>query len=147
VSNDNRPLRNRLLGTWKLASAVREEVPSGRRTDLFGPDPIGYLTYTPEGRMVALLVRSDRKRPAGDVATAPEAEHLFRSVVSYSGPFTLNGDEVTHKVDVSWNESWTGTEQRRLVKFDGDRLLLSTPVSRDPIDGLTSMRTMTWVRV
>ena len=27
---------DRLLGTWTLVSAVREEIPSGAKTDMFG---------------------------------------------------------------------------------------------------------------
>jgi hypothetical protein len=140
-------LRSRLLGTWRLVSAVREEVPSGRKTDMFGANPTGFLTYGPEGRMIALIVRSGRARPAGAVPTAAEAEGLLRSVVSYAGPYSVDGDQVTHRVDISWNESWTGTVQTRTVRFDGARLVLSTPVSRDPLDGLMSVRTMTWERV
>jgi hypothetical protein len=85
--------------------------------------------------------------PADDRPTAAEAEALFRGVVSYAGPFTLDGDQVTHHVEISWNESWTGTIQKRTVRFDGERLQLSTPVSPDPLDGLMSVRTMTWERV
>jgi hypothetical protein len=140
-------LQPRLLGTWKLVSAVREEVPSGRTTNLFGARPSGYLSYSPEGRMIAIIVRDGRPRPADDRPTAAEAEALFRGVVSYAGPFTLDGDQVTHHVEISWNESWTGTIQKRTVRFDGERLQLSTPVSPDPLDGLMSVRTMTWERV
>jgi hypothetical protein len=35
--------RERLIGTWTLISAVRQEIPSGAMTDLFGADPQGYL--------------------------------------------------------------------------------------------------------
>ena len=147
MSSNDDALRQRLLGSWKLVSAVREEIPSGRKTDYFGPKPSGYLTYSPDGRMIALIVRGDRARPASDVATAAEAESLFRGVVSYAGPFAVEGDQVTHHVDISWNEGWTGTVQKRTVRFDGDRLQLSTPVSPGPLDGVMSVRTMTWERV
>lgn len=59
-----------LLGTWKLVSAVREEVPSGAKVDLFGPNPVGYLSYAPDGRMLALIVRGERVTPAGANANA-----------------------------------------------------------------------------
>jgi hypothetical protein len=57
-----------------------------------------------------------------------------------------NGNEVTHHVDISWNELWTGTDQTRLVTFDGDYVRLSTRPSPDPIEGKMSVRTMTWER-
>jgi hypothetical protein len=138
---------SRFLGTWKLVSIVREEVPSGVRTDLFGPDPIGYLNYSPDGRMMTVIVRRDRKRPSGHPISADEAVGLFRSMISYAGAYELQGEEVIHYVDISANELWTGTEQRRFFKFEDKRLTLSTPVNPDPIDGKTSVRSMIWERL
>ncbi|HEY8268128.1 MAG TPA: lipocalin-like domain-containing protein [Xanthobacteraceae bacterium] len=146
MNDQDENLQRRLLGTWKLVSAVREEIPSGRKTDFFGPDPVGYLTYSPEGRMFALIVRGDRKRPKGAVAAPSEIEALFKSAVSYTGKFTVEGNEVIHYVDASMNEAWTGTVQRRTAAFENGRLALSTPPSPDPLDGLHSVRTMTWER-
>lgn len=33
---------------------------------------------------------------------------------------------ITHHVDISWNQVWTGTDQVRDVKFEGRKLILST---------------------
>jgi hypothetical protein len=136
-----------LIGTWTLVSAVREEIPSGEKSDQLGPNPHGFITYGPDGRMIALIVRGDRTAPANGRPTSAEAEALFRSMLSYAGPYTFDGREVTHHVDISWNESFTGSQQKRLVAFEGDVLKLSTPQSLDPIDGKMSVRTMTWRRV
>jgi hypothetical protein len=141
------PDADRLLGTWKLISAVREEKPSGIRTDLFGPDPVGFLNYCGDGRMLTLIVRGDRKRPAGYPISLEDAAALFRGLMSYSGTWELRGDEVFHYVDASANEIWTGSEQRRFYKLDGNRLSLSTPVNADPIDGKISVRSMMWEKV
>ena len=51
---------------------------------------------------------------------------------------------VTHHVDISWNEKFTGGEQKRHFKLDGNRLTLSTPQSPDPIDGKMSVRRLAW---
>ncbi len=140
-------MASHLLGTWKLISVIREEVPSGTIIDLMGPNPQGFITYSADSRMVALLVRSDRKKPAAKTATADEAENLFRSVISYAGTYTISGNKVTHHVDISWNESWTGTKQVRIFKFEGNRVSLSTPVSPDPFDGKMSIRSLVWEKV
>ena len=137
----------RLIGTWKLVSAVRKERPSGVKTDLFGADPVGFLNYSPDGRMLTLIVRRERKRPAGYPISNEEAAGLFRSLMSYAGTWELRDGEVFHYVDASANEIWTGSEQQRFYTFDGDRLLLSTPVTADPIDGKISVRSMIWERV
>jgi Lipocalin-like domain len=138
---------DRLLGTWTLVSAVREEIPSGSKTDMFGQNPHGFINYSPDGRMIALITRRDRKAAANGRPTPTEAEALFRSMLSYAGSFTVEGDVVTHHVDISWNQSFTGGTQKRHFKLDGDRLILSTPQSHDPIDGKLSVRHMTWQRV
>ncbi len=138
---------DRLLGTWKLVSSVREEIPSGAKTDMFGANPHGFINYGADGRMIALLTRGDRKAPASGKATPAEAEALFKSMLSYAGTYSVNGNEVTHHVDISWNESFTGSTQKRVVRLEGNRLMLSTPQSLDPIDGKMSVRTMTWEKV
>ncbi len=139
--------RQHLLGTWKLIAAVREEIPSGAKTDFLGADAIGYINYAPDGRMMVLNVASGRRKPAGATATPAEAEALFRSMTSYAGTYTIDGNEITHHVEVSWNETWTGTRQKRVARFDGDRVYLSTQPSPDPLTGTMSVRTMTWEKV
>src|SRR5215217_6648912 len=124
-------MREQLIGTWKLISATREEIPSGARIDPLGADPTGYLNYAPDGRMMAIIARGGRTRPAGPHPTPAEVEALFKSVLSYAGTYSISGNAVTHHVDVSWNESWTGSDQTRTFRLDGDRLHLSTPPSPD----------------
>jgi hypothetical protein len=140
-------LRERLIGTWRLVSGMREEIPSGEKTSFLGENPTGFLHYTPEGRMLALITRASRKPPAGRVVTAAEAEALIRSMISYGGTFECAGDEIIHHCDISWNQSFTGTVQKRKVMFDGDRLVLSPPPSHDPIDGKMSVRRLTWEKI
>jgi Lipocalin-like domain len=96
--------------------------------------------------MLVLTVASGRRKPARSKATSAEVEALFRSMTSY-GTYTIDGNEIAHHEDVSWNESWTGTAQKRIARFEGNRVYLSTPPSLDPITGATSVRTMTWAKL
>jgi len=143
----NDKLRQRLIGTWKLVSALREEIPSGDKTPFLGDNPTGFLHYMPDGRMLAMITRAGRKRPAGNVATAAEAEGLIRSMIAYGSRYECVGDEVLHHCDISWNEKFTGTVQRRKVSFAGEQMTLSPPPSADPLDGRMSVRRLTWERV
>ena len=140
-------MTDRLQGTWKLVSAVREEIPSGATTTMFGERPQGVLNYSPEGRMLALIAHGDRKPATGGRATPAEAEALYRSMLSYGGSYSVADDVVTHRVDISWNEKFTGGEQQRHFKLDGNRLTLSTPQSPDPIDGKMSVRRLVWEKI
>jgi len=140
-------IAERLIGTWTLVSAMREEIPSGEKTPFLGENPTGFLHYLPDGRMMAIITRAGRKLPAGNVPTPAEAEGLIRSLIAYGSNYECFGDEVLHHCDVSWNERFTGTVQRRKVTFEGNRLTLSPPPSVDPLDGKMSLRTLTWEKV
>ena len=144
---ENDATRARLIGTWKLVSVVIEDVATGQKTDFFGPNPAGYINYGPDGRMIVINARSDRRKPAGSSPTPEEAAELFRGVLAYAGIYTVEGNEVTHHVDISWNEAWTGTHQTRIARFEGERVHLSTKPTLDPVNGRMSVRTMTWEKL
>lgn len=143
----NEATRARLIGTWKLVSVINEDLATGQKSDFFGPNPEGFINYGPDGRMIVINARSDRKRPAGATPTPEEAADLFKSVLAYAGTYAVDGNEVTHHVDCSWNEIWTGTHLTRIARFDGERVHLSTKPTPDPVSGLMSARTMTWEKV
>jgi hypothetical protein len=136
----------RLFGTWKLVSYVGEEVPHGARSDVMGPRPSGYINYGPDGRMIVIIVGSDRKKPVGPIATQEEAQDLIRSMLAYAGTYTVDSSArtVTHHVEISWDQSRTGTTQVRTYKLDGDRLTLITQPSNDPATGKKTVRTLVW---
>lgn len=143
------PATERILGTWKLVSYVGEDVASGNRTDVMGPHPSGYIEYGRDGRMIVIIVGSDRKKPAGSVATPAEAQALLTSLLAYAGTYTLDtaAHTVTHHIEVSWDQTRTGESHVRTYRFEGDRLTLTTQPSRDPATGRPSVRTVVWERV
>lgn len=139
----------KLLGTWRLVSYVGEEVVSGARSDVMGPHPSGYINYGPDGRMIVLIVGSERKKPVGPIATQEEAQELIRSMLAYAGTYTVDGTAktVTHQVEISWDQSRTGTSQVRTYRVDGERLTLVTQPSNDPATGKKTVRTLVWQRM
>ena len=46
-----------LVGTWTLVSIMLER--DGKKTDLYGPNPQGQLTFGPDGRFSVIITRSD----------------------------------------------------------------------------------------
>ena len=109
---------NPILGTWKLQSLVYEALATGQRSRPFGDHPDGYLGYSRDGRMYAILVAQDRPKS--------EKVKLLESMSAYAGTYTADGEKVVHHVDTSWNGSWTGTDQVRFYKLDGDLLTITT---------------------
>lgn len=138
-----------IVGTWKVTSYIREEIPSGAKSDVMGAHPSGYINYGADGRMMVVIVGSDRKKPVGAVATPEEAKALISSLISYAGAYTVDSEAktVTHHVDVSWDESRTGKSFERTYKLDGDRLTLTTRPSKDPVTGKESVRTLIFEKV
>jgi len=141
-------IQQAILGTWKLVSYVGEERPSGAKSDVMGAHPSGYINYGPDGRMIVIIVGSDRKKPAGAVATPDEAEALIRSMLAYAGTYTINSQArtVTHHIDISWDQSRTGTDHVRSYKLEGNHLTLTTEPSTDPATGRRTVRTLLWER-
>jgi hypothetical protein len=142
-------IQQQILGTWKLLSYVREEIPSGAKSDVMGAHPSGYINYGRDGRMIVIIVGSDRKKPVGPVVTPEEAEALIRSMLAYAGTYTVDNDAktVTHHIAVSWDQSRTGESHVRTYELDGDRLTLTTQPSNDPATGKKTVRTLIWERV
>jgi hypothetical protein len=137
----------RLIGTWRLVSTVSEDLTTGEKTNTWGPSPSGYINYGRDGRMIVINTGSDRRKPT--VAPSDgESLALFRSMLAYAGTYEVNGNEVTHHVDSSWNEAWTGTKQVRIATFEGDnRVRLATRPAPDPVSGRMSVRTITWEKM
>ena len=113
----------RLLGVWKVESWYTEFKATGEKKRFFGERPNGYLVFTPEKRVLGLLTGEQRRKPE----TYEDGAAAFWSMVAYSGIYGVENDKWIMKVDVSWNESWTGREQVRFFKVEGDALTVTSP--------------------
>ena len=81
------------------------------------------------------------------VLTDVERVRLFKSIISaYSGSYVVEGDTVTHTVELSWNEAWTGTQQVRRFKVNGDELVIETTPRTAGTDTRQFINTLTWER-
>ena len=137
-----------LYGTWKLVSFTQRVVATGQTTDVFGKAPSGFLSYSPDGRMNAILVKETRPRRADMAqATTEERAQLFNSMYAYAGTFTVDGNTVTHHVDISWNENWTGTHQVRNIRLEGNKLYIATNPQANGIDGTIMVAELVWEKV
>jgi hypothetical protein len=135
--------QNPLAGNWKLISDQAVYDNDGKPRDVLGPHPKGYLLLTPEGRMMIIASSAGRKPGLSDA----ERAELWKSMVAYSGKYRIEGGDVVTTVDVSWNEAWNGTEQRRHYKLEGNRLMLVTVPQPSPfLKGKTYSATVVWER-
>jgi hypothetical protein len=58
---------------------------------VFGDNPTGMITYTPDGRMSVFIIDQKRQPPAGPKATDAEADELYRTMIAYSGAYSIEG--------------------------------------------------------
>src|SRR5882724_7578809 len=108
-----------VVGIWKLVSwqILVEDEPA---QNVFGSHPQGFLILTREGRSMVLTSAENRRGGMGDAERAA----LHKSMLAYTGKYRVEGKDLVVIVDVSWNEEWNGTEQRRHFRIDGDKLFI-----------------------
>lgn len=131
-----------IVGTYKLIS-FSSDYGDGSSVEPFGKHPSGYIIITPT-RLMTVLASDTRK--AG--TTADDKVALFNSVISYSGPYKIEGSRLVTEVDVSWNQAWTGSKQGRTFTLEGNRLTLvsdKAPSAFDPAKTVSAR--LVWERV
>jgi len=68
-------------------------------------------------------------------------------MVAYSGRYRVQGHDLITVVDVSWNEEWNGTEQKRHFRVEGDKLFIeSAPSPSILFPNKTDFRRIVWQR-
>jgi hypothetical protein len=131
-----------LSGSWKLTSWTIQVI-DGEAAQPFGPNPKGRAVFTPDGFSAFMIARPDRKPATNDADSAA----LLKSLMVYTGKFTIDGDKLTTNVDISWNEILTGTAQVRFFKLEGDKLSIRTAEQASAVyPGKKVVGTLTWER-
>lgn len=114
-----------LIGVWKLVSSQATVTHEGKTEVYNTKNPKGYLILTPWQRMMTVSIGGDGERkkiPTSD----SDLSDLWKSLLAYTGKFRVEGEYLVTNVDVAWYELWTGTEQRRKFRLDGDSLTIVT---------------------
>jgi Lipocalin-like domain len=76
-----------LVGSWRLLSTVATFTDTGERVETFGPNPSGRMVFTSGGRIIFLIMRSDRQSPENN----KERAMLFDNMISYTGLVRFDG--------------------------------------------------------
>ena len=112
-------LLNNLIGTWFLQEwdcTLNEKF----HNHPFGKDAQGMISYSPGGRMSAILMKSNRESltvPNLIQASAEEKLSVVDGYVSYAGKWRVEGDQVIHSVDFSLLPNWIGTDLIRTISW------------------------------
>ena len=122
---------NALIGTWNLVEWDCT-INGAYHNHPFGRDAQGRLMYTPEGTMMAILMKANRPNfatPSLILGSADEKISAVDGYVSYSGTYHTAGDLVIHHVTFSLLPNWIGTDLVRQMAWTNDpspQLILST---------------------
>ena len=120
--------KDALVGTWKLVSATTmTEKGEVTNTEPYGKNPTGFLTYTSDGRMMAIIADGGRKPFSALPASVEERAEAFSTFFAYAGRYTVSGDRVIHHIEAASRQDWANTDQVRFVlKLEDNRLTLRT---------------------
>jgi hypothetical protein len=113
------------VGLWRVVS-WEQLYDDGRRELPMGEQLEGFIRYSEDGQMVCLISRSDRGRfQRGGQWDAPDEEkaRAYDSMLCYAGRYRIDGDTVTHFVDMSLFPNWKGGEQKRRFALRPDGTL------------------------
>jgi len=123
--------KDALVGSWKLVSST-DTTEKGETRNSFGGGAVGFLTYTADGRMMVIISHAGRKPlsvPDYIGAAAEERSAAFSTFIAYAGTYTVEAQRVIHHVQVASLQNRVGTDQvRTIVKLEGERLILRTPL-------------------
>jgi Lipocalin-like domain len=111
----------RLIGTWRLVSAVAFAADGRPLPPPYGPEPMGRLVLTERGRMMAVLCDGRAKIPEGEK----------RAYSSYCGNFRVEDNILITIVDAAAIAERLGSEQRRKLDFRNGELVLIPPPRQD----------------
>lgn len=135
-----------LHGTWKLVSLTRK-AEGGKVEEPRGKAPKGYLTFTPDGRVMSLITNEKRPRPASaEKITDQQRVELFNSMNAYAGTYKLSGSKLTYSFDLVHNEV-TERAAAREIKIDGRRMTMLNEPARSTMDGKMVQTTTVWEKV
>lgn len=120
--------KNLLLGRWNIIS-WEQRYDDGRVTHPLGTALEGFIQYDANGQMICMIGRTDRPNfsTGGQWnASNDEKAAAYSSYLAYAGRYSVNGDWVTHHVDLSLFPNWKNGDQKRRVELipgaAGDKL-------------------------
>lgn len=125
MTDPKQPTASDLIGAWRLESwsLVYDD---GRAPEYpLGSDAVGFIFYTNDGHVSAILTRAGR-RPLASGSTAEKAQAYDESF-AYAGRYEVRDGAVFHSIAVSTNPALAGFTSTRKIALDGDRLTLTGP--------------------
>jgi hypothetical protein len=114
-----------LIGTWQHVANVNTSA-DGQKSDTFGKNPKGIAIFSSDGHFIVVNHRPELPKFASNnrmQGTADENKAIVQGSIALYGTYTVNGKELTMKVDGSTYPDGTGTDQKRtIVSYSPDEI-------------------------
>lgn len=114
---------DRLVGTWRLISATGTDAEGKEASPPYGPEPMGRVVLTPNGRLMAVLCDGRPELPEGEP----------RAYASYCGNFVVEDGYLVTTVDAALVSARIGSKQVRRIELHENRMTLFPPVRGDGV--------------
>ncbi len=125
----------RIIGHWRLVETRAWDAAGAPLPNPYGPLPLGIVTLTAEGRMLAVLSDGRPDLPPG----------TKRDYRSYIGAYSFDGTTLHTVVDGADEPAWLGSDQIRAARFEAGRMILRPPPR--VIGGVEVHRELAWQRL
>lgn len=121
--------RSAILGTWSLARTYVTIDGAETGVEPLGQGATGFIHYLTDDRMAVLIANAGRTPMTKGRYNSGEAEtaESTRSFTAYAGTFEIDGDIITHHLDICLYENHNGLDYIRHAVLDEDRLTLRMP--------------------
>jgi hypothetical protein len=87
-----------------------------------------YLTFTNAGRVFGFATTKGGE----PLASKPESYNASPPIISYSGNYRVEGNDLAATVDLVWEDGWPPTDELHHYRLDGDKRLVETTHVRYP---------------
>ena len=135
-----------IQGYWTLVSFVNEQ--DGKMNEPFGPNPLGSMILTPDGRFSLIIIKAGLPKFASNnrlKGTVEENQTVAHGTIAYFGSYKVidakSGNLSLH-YDGSTFPNWTGVDLERIYTVTGDKMKENSSVTS--IDGTN---TTIWKRI
>ena len=124
------PLKQQLVGTWRVISFVNVNERTGKTTEAFGSDPKGYFMFDAADHFSINLMRPGRPKYAHrDYPLAGEADAALEGLIVMFGDYKVNESERSISLHIIGGSfpAWDNTNQKRFIAINGDELTYKNP--------------------
>jgi hypothetical protein len=136
-----------LHGTWKMMSQSQKVLDTGEVRSGRGSAPRGYVTFSPDGRLMSVIVNEKRPKPESVAKmTDQQRIELFNTMNAYTGTYKLEGNKLTYQFELTHNEIPARASARE-IRIEGRKLTMVNEPSFATSDGKRVQTTTVWEKM